>query len=87
MTEQGHRRAPVSGAEFAGLGAAFAVTILAGLFGGQWLDRRLGTAPIITIGGLFVAAAAGFYSMYRRLVLRQRGKGGGSPEAPRDGGS
>lgn len=68
----GHRRAPVSGAEFAGLGAAFAVTILVGLFGGQWLDRRLGTAPILTIAGLFVAAAAAFYSMYRQLVLKQR---------------
>jgi ATP synthase protein I len=76
MADQEHRRAPVSGAEFAGMGAAFAVTILAGLFAGQWLDRRLGTTPILTIGLLFVAAAAGFYSMYRRLVLRQRRKPG-----------
>lgn len=79
MTEQEHRRAPVSGAEFAGMGAAFAVTILAGLFGGQWLDRQLGTAPIITIGGLFIAAAAGFYSMYRKLVLSRRGQGAAPP--------
>lgn len=78
MTEQEHTRAPVSGAEFAGMGAAFAITILLGLFAGQWLDRKLGTTPIITIGGLFIAAAAAFYGMYRKLVLRQRGTGTGS---------
>ena len=78
MTEQGHTRAPVSGAEFAGMGAAFAITILIGLFAGQWLDRKLGTTPIITIGGLFIAAAAAFYGMYRKLVLRQRGSGKGT---------
>ena len=64
------------------MGAAFAVTILIGLFAGQWLDRALGTTPIITIGGLFIAAAAAFYGMYRKLVLRQRGTGKGKP--PRD---
>lgn len=57
------------------MGAVFAVTILVGVFAGQWLDRTLGTAPILTIGLMFVAAAAAFYSMYRKLVLRKRGTG------------
>jgi ATP synthase protein I len=67
----------VSGVEFAGLGAVFAITILVGLYAGQWLDRQLGTDPVMTVSGLFVAAAAGFYSMYRRLVTKQRGGSGG----------
>lgn len=70
------------------MGAAFTVTILAGLFGGQFLDRQLGTTPVITIGGLFIAAAAAFYGMYRKLVLRQRrmggGGGGGGSTKPKD---
>lgn len=57
------------------MGAAFTVTILVGLFAGQWLDGKLGTSPIITIGGLFISAAAAFYGMYRKLVLRKRGTG------------
>ena len=40
------RSAPgVTGAEFAGIGVQFAVTILVFVFLGVWLDRRLGTSP------------------------------------------
>lgn len=62
----------MSGAEFAGWGIQFVVTLLAGLFLGSWLDKRLGTSPILTISGMFLGAAGAFVSMYRRLVARQR---------------
>lgn len=52
---------------FAGLGVQFLVVILLCLFGGKWLDARLGTAPWLLILGVFVGAGAGMYVMYRRV--------------------
>jgi len=66
------RRRTSSAAEFAGIGFQFAASILLCLFVGQWLDRRLGTAPLLLIVGVFFGAGAGFYSMYRRLMAAQR---------------
>ena len=57
--------------EFAGVGIQFAVSILLFLFVGQWLDRKLGTAPWLLIVGVFVGAGASFYSMYRKLTAAQ----------------
>ena len=53
-------------------GAEFTVTILVGLFVGQWVDRRLGTGPWLLILGTFVGAAAGFFRLYRALSTGQR---------------
>jgi ATP synthase protein I len=55
-------------AEFAGVGLQFAAAILVFTFLGQWLDRKLGTAPWLLIAGLFFGAGGGFYSMYRKLM-------------------
>jgi ATP synthase protein I len=55
-------------AEFAGVGLQFAVSILVFVFLGQWLDRKLGTAPWMLMLGVFVGAGASFYSMYRKLT-------------------
>jgi ATP synthase protein I len=57
--------------EFAGLGLAFAVCTVGGLYLGQWLDRRLGTAPWMLLIGVFVGAGGSFYSMYRKLMAAQ----------------
>jgi F0F1-type ATP synthase assembly protein I len=54
--------------EFAGVGLQFAVSILVFLYLGQWLDRKLGTAPWLLIIGVFLGAGASFYSMYRKLM-------------------
>ncbi|MFN2398832.1 MAG: AtpZ/AtpI family protein [Gemmatimonadaceae bacterium] len=62
-------------ATYAGAGLQFAAAIIVFLFLGQWLDRRLGTDPWLMMGGVFLGASAGFYSMYRRLVGTQRGVG------------
>jgi len=66
------RRKTSSAAEFAGIGFQFAGAILLFLFAGQWLDRRLGTAPLFLIVGVFLGASAAFYGMYRRLMAAQR---------------
>jgi len=52
---------------FAGLGVQFLVVILLFLFGGKWLDARLGTAPWLLILGVFVGAGTGMFVMYRRV--------------------
>ena len=60
-----------SGAEFAGLGLQFLVLMLGGLYAGQWLDRKLGTAPWLLIIGVFTGAGLSFFSMYRKLMAAQ----------------
>jgi F0F1-type ATP synthase assembly protein I len=62
----------VSGADFAGLGLQFAFAIVAFLFAGQWLDRRLGTDALFTIVGVFVGAGGAFYSIYRKVIALQK---------------
>jgi ATP synthase protein I len=57
-----------SASEFAGVGLQFAVSILVFLYLGQWLDRKLGTAPWLLMVGVFLGAGASFYSMYRKLM-------------------
>ena len=60
-----------SAMKYAGVGLQFAVSILVFLYAGQWLDRRLGTAPWLMMLGVFVGGGGAFYSMYRRLVADQ----------------
>ncbi len=53
--------------EFAGLGVQFVVAILLFLFVGKFLDGRFGTTPWLMIVGVFVAAAASIFAMYRKV--------------------
>ena len=71
----------ISGAQFAGVGLQFAVTIVVFAFAGIWLDKHLGTSPWLVILGVFVGAAAGFFSIYRQLMHATRSKddGGSTP--------
>ena len=52
-------------------GFEFAAVILASVFLGQWLDRRLGTAPVFLLVCVFVGFAGATFSMYRRLTAAQ----------------
>ncbi len=70
--ERGNRGSSVSGAEFAGIGVQFALTILVFVFAGIWLDRRFGTSPWLLLLCVFAGAGGGFYSMYRRVTAAQR---------------
>jgi F0F1-type ATP synthase assembly protein I len=53
------------------VGLQFAASIILFLFAGQWLDRKLGTAPWFLIIGVFLGAGAGFHSLYRKLMAAQ----------------
>lgn len=66
------RRKGMSGAEFAGVGLQFGITIVVFAFGGIWLDRKLGTSPLFVIGAVFGGAALGFWEMYRAMIRRRR---------------
>lgn len=57
--------------QFAGVGLQFALSILVFVYAGQWLDRKLGTAPWLLLAGVFVGGAGSFYSMYRKLMAAQ----------------
>lgn len=57
---------------FAGVGLQFAVSIVAFLFLGQWVDRKFGSSPFFLLIGVFVGGSAAFYSMYRRLSSAQK---------------
>ena len=66
----GERRPTASQAgEVLGVGLQFAGAIILFLFLGRWLDERLGTEPWLLIAGVFIGLAAGFWSMYRKLVV------------------
>lgn len=60
-----------AGMEFAGVGIQFAASIVLFLYLGQWLDRKLGTAPWLLIIGVFAGGGLGFWSMYRKLMAAQ----------------
>ena len=57
---------------YAGVGLQFAISIVAFLFLGQWVDRKLGSSPVFLLAGVFIGGSAAFYSMYRRLAAAQK---------------
>lgn len=61
-----------AGAQFMGLGLQFVLSLLLFLYLGQWVDRKLGTAPWFLILGVFIGASAAFYSMYHALKAEER---------------
>ena len=67
---KGARDGP-STAQFAGAGLQFALSIIVFVYVGNWLDRRLGTAPWMLFAALFLGAGGSFYSMYRKLMAAQ----------------
>ena len=71
---RGSRQGPAAPSlgEYAGVGLQFALTIVAFMFAGMWLDRALGTSPWLLILFVFGGASAGFYSIYRKLMAAQR---------------
>jgi len=59
---------------FIGVGWFVAISILLGVWGGLWLDAKLGTAPVMVIVGLFLGLAVAFYGVYRMLLPLMRNK-------------
>ncbi|MBX3249522.1 MAG: AtpZ/AtpI family protein [Myxococcales bacterium] len=48
-----------------GIGLELAIFLLIGVKGGEWLDRRFDTAPVLQRVGLFFGIFAGFYSLWK----------------------
>ena len=67
----GRLQAKAAGTELASLGIAMGLAITLLAVGGNWLDDRLGTAPLFVLLGVFVGFAGGCYSMYGRLAARR----------------
>lgn len=55
---------------YAGFGLTMGLATALFAWLGTWVDGRLGTEPLFVVIGAFLGFAAGFYSMYWRLVLR-----------------
>ena len=73
----GRRYAKAAGSEFASLGIAMGLVIALLAVGGNWLDNRLGTAPLFVLLGVFGGFAGGCYSMFGRLAAQRDGSGAG----------
>jgi F0F1-type ATP synthase assembly protein I len=54
------------------VGLDFTLSILVGLFGGRWLDKKLGTGGWLTAVGLCFGIAAGVRSLMRALRQANR---------------
>lgn len=69
---RGGRSSDGGAGKYAGFGVQFAIAILLFLYAGNWVDGKLGTAPLFLVLGVFVGAGASFYSIYQRLMADQR---------------
>ena len=55
-----------------GLGTTLAVTVLAGLGGGYWLDGRLSTRPVFLLLGGTLGLGAGLYHFFKIVAGPQK---------------
>ena len=51
-----------------GVGWYVAICIIGGLFGGLWLDGKLGVLPVFTLTGIILGTVMAFYGMYKMLL-------------------
>ena len=70
---------------YAAAGLEFALVLVLFAFAGQWLDRRLGTAPWLLTLSIFLGGGGAFYGMVRALTAAQdRRDAGRSTEDSRE---
>lgn len=50
-----------------GILAQLVGSILVGIFGGQWIDNKVGTFPLFLIIGLLLGLGTGVYAMVRLI--------------------
>jgi ATP synthase protein I len=63
MNEFGKTSAYV--ALFSEIGFVLLIAVLAGVLGGDWLDRRLGTSPILALIGFGLGGSTGAIASWR----------------------
>lgn len=68
----GRRGQSAGTGDLMGAGMQFAASIILFLLLGMWLDRTLGTAPWLLVAGAALGGVAGFWAMYRNLVVAPR---------------
>ena len=51
-----------------GLGWYVAACIVIGVAGGVFLDKTLGTLPLLTIGGTVLGSVAAFWGVYKMVL-------------------
>jgi len=69
---------------YLGVGLTWALSTALFLYLGSVADRRLDTEPWLTLIGAFVGAVAGFWYMYRHLVVDPERKRAAERRAVRD---
>ena len=62
---------------YGSLGIEMAAAVLIGTFMGYWIDKWLGTQPLILIIGFIFGAAAGFRNLFRFIAREDHDKGKG----------
>jgi F0F1-type ATP synthase assembly protein I len=65
---RGLARALRDAAPYLGLGTSLAGSVLLGIFGGYWLDKKLGTHPIFFLVGAVLGLAAAGIQFYRMAI-------------------
>jgi F0F1-type ATP synthase assembly protein I len=51
-----------------GLGWYVAICVVAGAFGGIWLDKVSGFTPLFTLLGVLMGTVAAFYGLYKMVL-------------------
>lgn len=54
------------------VGVQLAVSVVAGLLFGNYVDKKMGNTPWFTIIGLVIGSAAGFYNLFKLLEWREK---------------
>lgn len=57
---------------YLGLGTTLAVTVLAGLGAGYWLDGRLGTRPLLVLLGGTLGLGVGLFHFFKTVAGQQK---------------
>ena len=58
-------------APYLNIGWVFLISILIGLFGGRWLDKKFDTDPWLMLAGMILGIAYGFY-YFLKVALRAK---------------
>lgn len=70
-------------ATYGTVGMQLVLSLCVGLFGGQWLDAKAGTAPVLAIVGTLLGIVAGFRSLYQAAMKMQAEAEAGDDPAER----